>query len=57
MAEIIDLDRYRTDCQNCIYHTEQGICTCPGGWEMDKRLTRCISFRRKNGPPKAEKGE
>ena len=51
MAEIINLDDYRTDCRNCLYHAEGGVCTCPGGWEMDKNLTRCLSFRRRNGRP------
>lgn len=45
MAEIINLDDYRTDCLNCLYHTEYGICTYPGGWKTDKHLTRCLSFR------------
>lgn len=55
MAEIINLDDYRTDCRNCLYHAESDVCTCPGGWEMDKNLTRCLSFRRRNRRPGIKK--
>lgn len=52
MAEIINLDDYRKDCRNCLYHSEQdglGVCTYPGGWEWDKHFARCITFRWRNG--------
>ena len=58
MAEIINLDDYRPDCRNCLYHTDRGggACTYPGGWEWDTRRNRCATFRRKNGRP-AKKGD
>ena len=53
MAEIINLDDYRPDCRNCLYHTEQGggACTYPGGWWWDTTKQRCATFRWRNGRP------
>ena len=53
MAEIINLDDYRPDCRNCLYHTDRGggACTYPGGWEWDAQFNRCATFRWRNGRP------
>lgn len=58
MAEIINLDDYRPDCRNCLYHTDRdgGACTYPGGWEWDTRRDRCATFRWRNGRP-GKKGD
>ena len=57
MAEIINLDDYRNDCGNCVYHEEPGICGKPGGWKWDHRFQRCISFRRKQKEDDGGKGD
>lgn len=57
MAEIINLDDYRKDCRNCLYHSERvdGACTRQGGWEWDTRHEKCVTFRWRNGSPKRKK--
>jgi len=57
MAEIINLDDYRMECRNCLYHTDQGdgACTYPGGWFWDTIQKRCATFRWRNGRPGIKK--
>ena len=55
---IVDINAYRRDCSNCLWHDDaHRACKRPGGWEWDRKFTRCISFRWRNSPPGRRKGE
>ena len=59
-GNIVDINAYRRSCDNCLWHDDaHGACKCPGGWEWDRKINRCISFRWRNGHPaiKTEGGE
>lgn len=56
MGELIVLDAYRRTCPNCLWHDDaHGACQRPGGWEWDKRYTRCITFVWRYGRPGIQK--
>ena len=43
---------YRRDCSNCLWHDDaHRACKRPGGWDWDRKFTRCISFRWRKGKP------
>ena len=64
---IVNINAYRRTCDNCLWHdAAHGACKHPGGWEWDKKFSRCITFEWRNGHPavkhqqthaRSEKGE